>query len=91
MHCNLNFFLKSDANILRYHFDVAYRKCFLYKLIREENKIFKEIMQFHYMTSIWPRPCTRTPAPGVMKFIILVDSSLVIITTYLDCLIYDWE
>ena len=29
---------------------------------------------------IWPRPNIRTQAPGVMKFIILVDPSLVIKT-----------
>ena len=33
----------------------------------------------------------KTPGPGVMKFTILVDLSLVIITTYLVCLIYAWE
>ena len=38
-----------------------------------------------------PRLSTRTPAPGVMKFTILVDPSLVIITTYLVCLINAWE
>ena len=37
---------------------------------------------------IWPRPSTRTPAPGIMKFSIKVDHSLVIITTYFVCLIY---
>ena len=36
-------------------------------------------------------PCTRTPAPGVMKFTIFIDPSLVIITTYLVFLIYAWE
>ena len=36
-------------------------------------------------------PSTRTPTPRVMKFTILVDPSLVIITTYLVCLIKDWE
>ena len=29
---------------------------------------------------MWPRPSTRSPAPGVMKFTLLVDPSLVIIT-----------
>ena len=29
--------------------------------------------------------------PGVMEFTILADPSLVIITTYLVCLIYAWE
>ena len=36
---------------------------------------------------IWPCPSTRTAAQGVMKFIILVDPSLVNITLYLVCLI----
>ena len=34
-----------------------------------EEKIFKEIMHFHYMTYM-------ATAPGVMKFTILVDPSL---------------
>ena len=51
-----------------------------------EKKMFKEIMHFHYLT-LWPRPCTKPPAPGVMKLTILVDPSLVIITTYLVYLI----
>ena len=33
----------------------------------------------------------KTAAPGVMKVTILVDPYLVIITTYLYCLIYAWE
>ena len=56
----------------------------------QRRKILKKRMQFHYMT-LWPRPCTRTPAPEVMKFTILVDLSFVIISTYLVCLIYAWE
>ena len=36
-------------------------------------------------------PCTRTPAPGVMKFTNFIDPFLVIITTYLVFLIYVWE
>ena len=56
-----------------------------------EKKILKEIMHFHYMTCIMPHPSTRTPAPGVMKFTILADPSLVIINIYLVCLIYSWE
>ena len=36
-------------------------------------------------------PNTRTPAPGVMKFKFLVDTSLVKIIIYLDSLIYAWE
>ena len=38
-----------------------------------------------------PRPSTRAPAPGVMTFIISLDSSLVNIVIYLVCLIYAWE
>ena len=34
----------------------------------------------------------QEPLPwGVMKFTVLVDPSLVIITVYLVCLIYAWE
>ena len=50
------------------------------------KKIFKDIMHFHYMTYM-VTPSTITIAPGVMKFTILVDPSLVIITMYLICLI----
>ena len=56
-----------------------------------EKKLLKEIMHFYYMTYMATPPPTRTPAPGVMKFTFLVDPSLVIITTYLVCLIYAWE
>ena len=55
-------------------------------LYLSEEKIFKEIMHFQIWL-IWPRPSTRTPDQRVMKFTILVDPSLVIITTYLVCLI----
>ena len=48
---------------------------------RQEEEIF----------TIWPCPGTRTHAPGAMKFIILVVSSLVIITVYLVSLICAWE
>ena len=34
----------------------------------------------------WPCPSTRTPTPGVMKFIILVNPSLVISTIHLVCM-----
>ena len=43
--------------------------------LQAEKKFLKEIMHFHYV-NIWTRPCTRTPAPGVMKFTILIDPSL---------------
>ena len=36
----------------------------------------------------YPRPITRIPAPGVMKFKILIDLSLVIIAVYAPCLLY---
>ena len=54
----------------------------------DERKIFKEIMHFYYMTyMVTPQNLT----PGVMKFTILVDPSLFIITTYLVFLINTWE
>ena len=57
-----------------------------------EKKIFKEVMHFHYMTSLYGHALAKKkPDPGVMKFTILVDPSLVIITIYLVCLIYAWE
>ena len=40
---------------------------------------------------LYGHPSTRIPVPGVMKFTILVDSSLNVITTYMVCLIYAWE
>ena len=46
-----------------------------------------KIMHFHCHDLHWPCPSIRTPAPGIMKLTILVDPSLVIITTYLVCLI----
>ena len=42
-------------------------------------------MHFRYMTY------DHAPAPGVMQLAILVDPSLIIITTYLICLINAWE
>ena len=42
-------------------------------------------MHFHYMNYMTTLS-TRTPAPGVMKFTILVDPSVVIITMHLLCL-----
>ena len=43
-------------------------------------KIFKEIMHFT-ICLIWASPSTRIPKPGVQKFTILVDPSLVNIYT----------
>ena len=47
--------------------------------------IFKEMMHFHDMAYM-AMPQHTTPARGIIKFIILVDSSLVIITTYYNAL-----
>ena len=55
-----------------------------------EKKIFKEIMHSNYMTYM-STPLHKNPYPGVMKFTIMVDPSLVIITTYLVCLTCAWE
>ena len=49
--------------------------------LSEGKKILAEIMQFPYMTYM-AMPKQRTPAQGVMKFTILVDPSMVIITIY---------
>ena len=56
-----------------------------------KKKIVKEIMHFYCMTYMTTPQHIKTPAPGVMKFTILVDPSLVIITKYLVCLINAWE
>ena len=58
---------------------------------REKIKRFlKEMMHFHYDLH-GHALAQKNPAPGVKKFTIRVDPSLVIITTYLVCLIYAWE
>ena len=48
----------------------------------KEKKIFKEIMQFHY-TTYMPHPSTRTPAPSVIKFTILVNPSFNFLPSFL--------
>ena len=50
-----------------------------------KKMIFKEMMHFHDMAYM-AMPQHTTPARGIIKFIILVDSSLVIITTYYNAL-----
>ena len=48
--------------------------------------------QMHLISQlIWPCPSTKIPTPGVMKFTISVNLSLVIITIYLVRLIYAWK
>ena len=54
------------------------------------KKIFKEIMHFHYLTYM-AMTYQKNPCAGVMNLTLLVDHSLVIVTTYLVCLIYAWE
>ena len=46
-----------------------------------------------YHQYIWLHPITKTPTLGFMRFTILVDPSMVIITEYSVCLIYmyAWE
>ena len=48
----------------------------------EEKKISKEIVHFHYTTNIATSK-HKNPCPGVMIFINLVDTALVIISKYL--------
>ena len=55
-----------------------------------EKKILKEIMHFHYIIYMNSTQ-HKNPCPGVMKFTILVDPSLVNITLYIVCLINNWE
>ena len=57
-------------------------------LYLELEKIKKKINSAFLLYDIWPRPITRTPALGFMKFTILVDLFLVIIIVYALCLIY---
>ena len=69
-----------DRPLLGHHYD----KLGLFDLCQGvKKKIFTEIMHVHYMTYL----ATRTPALGVMKFTILIDLSLFIITIYFVCLI----
>ena len=55
-----------------------------------EEKIFKEIVHFHYITFI-DMTRHKSPYPGVMKITILVDTSSGILTLYLVCLLYAWN
>ena len=55
-----------------------------------EERIFKEIIfSLHDLQGL--TLAQKPSIPGVMKFTILVDPSLVIITSSLVCLIYAWE
>ena len=55
-----------------------------------KKKIFKRNNAFalYDLPGIWPHPCARTPASEVIKFVILLDPSLVIISIHLFCLKY---
>ena len=70
-----NFGLDPSSVIITIHFSAL--------CLGVEKNIFKEIMNFH--------PIRKPPVLGVMKFTILVDPSLVIMTLYLVCLKYAWE
>ena len=58
---------------------------------REDFKRNNAFSLYMLHVLIWPCCSTRTPAPEVMKLIILVEPSFVIITLYLVCFIYAWE
>ena len=52
-----------------------------------EKKKFKIYKKMHFIIRLrWPHPCTRIPAPGVMKYTLMVDPTLVIITIHLGCM-----
>ena len=58
-------------------------------MIRSREEDFKDIMHFQYTcTANMATPSTRTIGPGVMKFTMLVDPSLVINDIYTVCPIY---
>ena len=67
-------------NILGHHFYILSLSA---PFLGVEEKILIEILHFHLMTYVAP-PQHQTPAPRVRKLIILVDSSWVIITIYLN-------
>ena len=52
----------------------------LYSSVQKKN--FKKLNISTIIWLTWPCTSTRTPAPGVIKFTILVDPSLVIIILY---------
>ena len=43
------------------------------------------------LKKIWPHPILGTPSPGIMKYIILVETSMLIMTVYSVCLKYTSE
>ena len=55
---------------------------------REED--FKEVMHFHFKTYIATQ-LHKNLSPGIMKFTILIDSSLLIITIHLVCMVHASE
>ena len=61
-----------------------YLICLIHAL--EKTRRGEEILHVHYMTTLQH----KNPCPGGMKFQILIDSVLVIITVLSFCLIYAW-
>ena len=61
-----------------YNFGRTFLVNYFYALCLSEQcprieRNFKEIIHFHYMTYMATPPSTKTPAPGAMKFTLLVD------------------
>ena len=58
--------------------------CYIFSLsdLCSRNRDFKGNNAFSLYDSMKPCSSTRTPAPGVMKFTILVDPSMVIMTIH---------
>ena len=62
--------------------------CYIFSLsdLCSRDRDFKGNNAFSLYDSMTPCSSTRTPAPGVMKFTILVDPSIVIITIHVSSL-----
>ena len=69
----------------------TYLVCMIFMYLGVEKKIFKRNNAFSLFDLCDHALAQKPLSPGVMKFTILVDPSLVIIIIYLVCLICAWE
>ena len=79
-------------NFRRTFLDHHYYIQFVWSMLstRKENFYRNNVLYFHYMTDM-ATPYHKNPAPGVIKFIILIYTSLINITIYSVGLIYAQE